>query len=626
VGEGETGAGRGWTGSVAVGPVIGHDAMPIARRAGGEPAILRIIAPLALIVVAATVVCAVLGFVLARQADDYFEAEHRRALRGAVDALQVVSPDLAHVDPQLILILERASGLKGLKFDADPPADDREVQPLSSANGRIVGWFSWQPQRPATELILRLLPFAAAIALGLFCFAGLAMWQLNRLGLLLARSEQQVHRLVYEDMLTGLPNHHEIKEHIDRAIAARTADQTLAFGILDVDGFDDMRDVIGEAGADEVIVEIANRLRQGLPPDVMVGRLGNDKFGLIMTADEPAAVLAAVEAARDTICRSIWINQVVHVSACVGFALVPDDAASRDDLKRRADLASRAAKRRGRGQVARFAAAMEVDFHERSFVKRELPRALTARAFDLHYQPIVTADGGTIVGVEALLRWEHPTRGFIPPSLFIPIAEQTGLMEQLGEFVLRRALSDATRWPDLYVSVNLSPTQVRDRSFADLLAATLNETKIAPSRVVLEVTESVLIDNPDAAKSRLQDLRALGVRLALDDFGSGYSSLTYLQRLPFDKLKIDRAFVEALDQSANAGVIIQAIVALGRALGLSVVIEGVETEEQRVLLRLAGCNEMQGYLFARPAPREAIDKMLAETGVLEGGPRTLRAG
>jgi EAL domain-containing protein (putative c-di-GMP-specific phosphodiesterase class I) len=159
------------------------------------------------------------------------------------------------------------------------------------------------------------------------------------------------------------------------------------------------------------------------------------------------------------------------------------------------------------------------------------------------------------------------------------------------------------------------------------LKATLDATKISPSRVVLEVTESVLIDNPDAAKSRLQDLRALGVRLALDDFGSGYSSLTYLQRLPFDKLKIDRAFVEALDQSANAGVIIQAIVALGRALGLSVVIEGVETEEQRVLLRLAGCNEMQGYLFARPAPREAIDQLLAGIGAIEGGPRTLlRAG
>jgi EAL domain-containing protein (putative c-di-GMP-specific phosphodiesterase class I) len=193
----------------------------------------------------------------------------------------------------------------------------------------------------------------------------------------------------------------------------------------------------------------------------------------------------------------------------------------------------------------------------------------------------------------------------------VRIAEEAGLMDQLGEFVLRRALMDAARWPNLYMAVNLSPVQMRDRKFVDLMSAVLAETKIAPSRIVLEVTESVLIDDPETAKSRLQDLRALGVKLALDDFGSGYSSLAYLQRLPFDKLKIDRGFVAALEHSANAGVIIQAIVALGRALGLSVLIEGVETEEQHVLMRLAGCNEMQGFLFARPAPREDIDRLVA---------------
>ena len=222
----------------------------------------------------------------------------------------------------------------------------------------------------------------------------------------------------------------------------------------------------------------------------------------------------------------------------------------------------------------------------------------------------MAAEGNEIVGLEALLRWHHPTRGAIPPARFIPIAEQAGLMDQLGELVLRRALADAARWPDLYVAVNLSPMQVRDRKFVDRVAAILAESKIAPARLVLEVTEGVLIDNPETAKSRLDELRALGLKLALDDFGSGYSSLTYLQRLPFDKLKIDRGFVAALDHSANAGVIIQAIIALGRALNLSILVEGIETEEQRALVRLAGCDEMQGYLFARPAPREEIDRML----------------
>jgi len=278
---------------------------------------------------------------------------------------------------------------------------------------------------------------------------------------------------------------------------------------------------------------------------------------------------------------------------------------------RHAKLALRNAKRRGRGLVMPFAPEMEADFDERRFIRLELSSALAARSFELYYQPIVKADGEAIVGVEALLRWNHPTRGFIPPAVFVRVAEEAGLMGQLGEFVLRRALADAARWPDLYVAINLSPVQVRDRKFVDTVAAILKENAVPPSRVVLEITEGLLIDEPETAKSRLEELRKLGVRLALDDFGAGYSSLTYLQRLPFDKLKIDRGFVAALEHSANTGVIIQAIVSLGRALGMSVLIEGVETEEQRVLLRLAGCNEMQGFLFARPGPPEEIDRLLS---------------
>jgi EAL domain-containing protein (putative c-di-GMP-specific phosphodiesterase class I) len=206
--------------------------------------------------------------------------------------------------------------------------------------------------------------------------------------------------------------------------------------------------------------------------------------------------------------------------------------------------------------------------------------------------------------------------------LFVRVAEEAGMMDQLGALVLRRALADAARWPDLYVAVNLSPVQVRNRKFVDVVREILAETKADPARLVLEITETVLIDDPLTAKARLEDLRKLGVKLALDDFGAGYSSLAYLQQLPFDKLKIDRGFVAALDQSANAGVIIQAIVTLGRALGMSVLIEGVETEEQRVLLRLAGCNEMQGFLFAKPATAEAIDRILASGSALAPAPTT----
>src|SRR5262249_31353681 len=284
-----------------------------------------------------------------------------------------------------------------------------------------------------------------------------------------------------------------------------------------------------------------------------------------------------------------------------------------EEVRGGADLALRGAKRRGRGAIVVFAAEMETEFQERRFLKRELADALAAHAFDLHYQPIVKADGAAIIGVEALLRWTHPARGPIPPSLFVPVAEEAGLIDRLGELVLRRAGAGAARWEDLCLSVNVSPMQVRNPAFVDVVAAVLRESGFEPARLVLEMTESVLIEEPEAVGARLRELRALGVRLALDDFGSGYSSLRYLQSLPFDKLKIDRSFVAALEQSANGGVIIQAMVALGRALGMTVVIEGIETEEQRVLLRLAGCHEMQGYLFARPAAATHIDRLLQET-------------
>jgi len=303
---------------------------------------------------------------------------------------------------------------------------------------------------------------------------------------------------------------------------------------------------------------------------------------------------------------------VVRVSAHAGHAEAPRHAATRGELARRAELALRAAARKGPGSIVAFDPSIDADSTDQKFIRRELPRALSANELELHYQPIVTAKGTRIVGVEALLRWNHAARGAIAPATFIPVAEQMGLMDALGDFVLRRALYEAQRWPGLYVAVNLSPVQVRDHGIVDLVRSALAESGVPPQRLMLEITEGVLIDNPDEMLKRIEDLHALGVGIALDDFGSGYSNLGYLQRFPLDKLKIDRSFVATLGQSANGGVIVQAIVALGRALGLSVLVEGVETEEQRVLLRLAGCDEMQGFLFARPAPANAIDKLLAQ--------------
>jgi diguanylate cyclase (GGDEF)-like protein len=604
-----------------------HDSFGVEPATGARSSVLRIVTPLAVILVAVTVGCLGLGFVVARQADDHAEAGHRQALRGAVEALQAVAPDLSGNDPRVIRILEEASGLKGLRFDDGLPAGDREVQTLLDRNGRIVGWLNWDPERSATATMNGISPLAVLIALGFVSLLAAALWHLRGLDLRLTVSQQQIRKHLQVEPITGLPSGDDILDRLDRAVAARVGDECLAFAILDLDGFRDAKDAVGEAGGDEVLFEVANRLRQAMPRYVVIGRLrSNHKFALMMSAADPAAALATAEAARLAISRPIWIGQALQVAASVGLAVAPYDGTQAEELVRRADLALRAARRRGGGMVVGFAPGMETEFEEQRFIKRELGRALAARDFDVHYQPIVTAEGNAIVGLEALLRWNHPTRGAIPPARFIPIAEQAGLMDQLGEFVLRRALLDAVRWPGLYVAVNLSPLQVRDRKFVDLVAVALAESRIAPSRLVLEVTEGVLIDNPEAAKSRLDDLRALGLKLALDDFGSGYSSLTYLQRLPFDKLKVDRGFVAALDQSANAGVIIQAIIALGRALNLSILVEGIETEEQRALVRLAGCDEMQGYLFARPAPREEIDRMVAAGKLPGAGGATRAAG
>jgi diguanylate cyclase (GGDEF)-like protein len=600
-----------------------------SRRLGtGEPVALRIIASLALFIVIAIVVCLGLAYVLARQADDYLEAEHRQALSGAVQALQAVSPDLAKVEPELIRVLERASGLKELRFESEPVGGGRQVQSMLDRNGRIVGWFSWEPERPASAMMHRLLPIAGLIAFGLIGFAALAMWQLGRLGFRLATTEQQVEKLEFQDALTGLPNHNRLFALFDQALATRQEDEALAFAALDLDGFDEINDALGYAGGDEVLKELGERLRKSLPEGAVIARLGSDEFALLISGIDRDGALQAAEAVRQAIMRPIWMDQLVQISVSVGLAVAPQDGTTRDELTRRADLALRAAKRRARGSVLGFVEEMESEFQEKRFIKREIALALTARAFDVHYQPIVKAEGGAIVGVEALVRWNHPTRGFVAPSVFIPVAEEAGLMDRLGEFVLRRAIADAARWPGLYVSVNVSPVQMRDRAFVDLVDEVLTENDFEPARLVLEMTETVLVDDPEEATARLLELRALGVGLALDDFGSGYSSLSYLQKLPFDKLKIDRSFVASLEQSANAGVIIQAIVTLGRALQMSVVIEGVETEDQRILLRLAGCSEMQGYLFAKPSPREEIDRTLQREILERAEVRTnsLRAG
>lgn len=517
------------------------------------------------------------------------------------------------LDLSLMSVFEKTSGVADSHLDLDATMSGRDFASLLDAQGRIVGWLSWKTQSPTMDSLARIAPLVGIFAIGLVGFAGYSVWHVRRTTRDLATSKAMTHKMAQEDPLTGLPNRRQLIDQLDRHLVLRKNDQLVAFAFLNLDGFKEVNDAVGHQAGDQLLAAVGKRLRQALPASATIGRISGDEFAIVMFADTDPSVPASVAGAvLEALSRPFWIaGQTLQVRASIGFAQAPGDGELRDDLIRRANIALRTAKRHGHLRVVGFERGMEKEQQDRRFIDRELRRALAENSLEVHYQPIVAADGQRVVGVEALVRWQHPTRGAIPPSEFVPIAEQAGLMNDLGEFVLRRALTDALHWKDIYIAVNMSPLQMRDPAIVDVVGAMLEQSGIDAARVVLEITEGVLIGNPEEARERLEQLRRLGVKIALDDFGSGYSSLSYLRRFPFDKLKIAKEFVDPLGRSANGGVIIQAIMALGRALDLTVLCEGIETEEQRILLRLAGCDEMQGYLFAKPGPRRVIDKLLA---------------
>ncbi|HWP24903.1 MAG TPA: bifunctional diguanylate cyclase/phosphodiesterase [Xanthobacteraceae bacterium] len=580
----------------------------------------RLITTLGLLALSATFFCALVGYLLLRHADDNREQERRAALVGALTEIRASGTDIAELDSQLLDALARVYGLKDLRFEHELGSSSREAQPALDREGRIVGWFTWERDQATAEIFAKLLPFLVLGAFSLVTFAGITLSQVRQSLRDLAASERRAWQLAHEDPLTGLPNQRRMLRLIDEALLARRPTEVVSLAIADVDRLSDANDAFGRAGGDRLLAALAERLRQAVGETA--GRTGDDEFALLLTTASAGEARDRLASVAQALVRPYWLGeQSAQIAVTMGVAHADQEKSGREELLRRASLALRAAKRKNRGGLLEFVPAMEAEFAERRFIERELRKALAEGALDVHYQPIVTADGTAIAGVEALIRWTHPERGAIAPDVFVPVAEQTGQIGALGDFVLRRVLDDARRWPQLFVAINISAVQVRDPTLVTAVAEALSGSDIPPSRVVLEMTESVLIENPDEVKRRLDALRAIGVQLALDDFGAGYSSLTYLQRFKFDRLKIDRGFVRPLGKVRGSEAIVQAIVALGRALELYVMAEGVENEEQRVLLRLAGCEEMQGFLFAKPAPREAVDRLLAAADA--AGPRPI---
>ncbi|MCS3448734.1 MULTISPECIES: putative bifunctional diguanylate cyclase/phosphodiesterase [Bradyrhizobium] len=428
------------------------------------------------------------------------------------------------------------------------------------------------------------------------------------------RTENKIAHMAHYDALTDLPNRVLFRERLERALRAIRPDQQLAVMYIDIDEFKAVNDALGHQIGDELLRAIADRLRTCVGDTDVAARLGGDEFAVIQTVvrdqTETMQLLAAIyQAIRRPIDCS---GHLITTDASIGIAVAPADGLDIDQLLRNADLALYGAKSDGRRTYRFFETGMDARAKARRSLELELRQAIADGSFELHYQPLLHLEEGQVSCCEALVRWRHPERGTISPADFIPIAEDTGLINDLGHWVLNTACREAMNWPEhVHVAVNVSPIQFKSQTLALNVAAALSATGLAPSRLELEITEAVLIRDDEAALDILHQLRELGVRIALDDFGTGYSSLSYLQRFPFDKIKIDRAFIKDLAGTGASSTIVQAVVNIAAASDMTTTAEGVETEQQRNLLRILGCTEMQGYLFSRPVSSAEIRKLLS---------------
>jgi diguanylate cyclase (GGDEF)-like protein len=383
----------------------------------------------------------------------------------------------------------------------------------------------------------------------------------------------------------------------------------LAVLYLDLDHFKTVNDTLGHPVGDELLVTLAGRLRSCVRDTDLIARLGGDEFAVIQTGIEQTADVTALVARIQEAVRQPLDFGGHHVvsDTSIGIAMAPEDGDEADRLLKNADLALYAAKANGRGTYQFFEPRMDARAKARRALEFDLREAIMCGAFELHYQPIVDIARDVVVGYEALLRWPHPVRGMVPPSEFIPLAEETGLINQLGEWVLMTACRDAASWPrDITVAVNVSPVQIKSPGLVLNIVRILAETGLHARRLELEMTETVLIQDDEATLVVLHNLRDLGIRIAMDDFGTGFSSLSYLHRFPFEKIKIDRCFIKNLPEDIGSVATTKAIIGIAKARQIMTTAEGVETEEQRKLLRKLGCDQIQGFLISAAKPASDI--------------------
>jgi diguanylate cyclase (GGDEF)-like protein len=428
-------------------------------------------------------------------------------------------------------------------------------------------------------------------------------------------AEAHVARLASEDPLTGLPNRRLFHSTLDNVCSQpRTSDAEFAVLFLDVDRFKVVNDTLGHRVGDMLLQEVALRLKQALAPADVLARLGGDEFAIVAPTTGSQSALEAL--ASRLIAE---VNQTYEIDGhrirpgvSIGIAIGPRDGSNSEDLLMAADLAVYAVKANTRGTYCFYDRSMNESINDRRQLEMDLREAIEKGELELHYQPLIDLRHNVITGFEALARWRHPSKGMVPPAVFIPVAEDTGLVIALGAWALAEACRTAASWPDdLKIAVNLSPVQFSSPDLYAMVKSVLTETGIAPHRLELEITERLLMEDSEKTLSTLHRLKKLGIRIAMDDFGTGYSSLSYLRSFPYDKIKVDRAFVSDLAAGTEHVVIVQAVVSIARALGMTTTAEGVETEAQTEFLAALGCDEGQGYLFSAPVPADKLGEIIA---------------
>jgi diguanylate cyclase (GGDEF)-like protein len=520
----------------------------------------------------------------------------------AADKPYMLLVGVDYLDKNYTKALGDGFGFRNLHWLAGPTPSNDVTDTIKGLNGAPVGTLAWSNDRPGLEFIRRVAP---GLGLALILIATLTylliLWG-NRQAKRLVRSEEHATLAARTDPLTELPNRFGLREAFAKMLSeAKSNADSLGVLSVNINQFKGINDAFGHAVGDAVLKVTAKRLQPLLPPGALLARPHGDSFIMLVpgqkaegAAELSADVIAALAEPIDLDGTRVFAN------ASVGFAIGPRDGDTGDELLRRTDLAVEKAKASAGETAVAFVPEMDSEVSYRRTLEHALRSAVTDGTIDVAYQPLMDPSGTRVLGVEALARWTDPEIGAVSPEIFIPLAEETGLIQNLGELVMRRAVEDAKAWPGVSVAVNVSASQIHHGDVVEVVRDMLRRSRFPAERLEIEITESVLLADEKRANHQMRGLQALGVKVALDDFGTGYSSLQYLRNFGFDKLKIDRSFIDGAGAPQDSSVILASIIRLGQDLNLTITAEGVETEEQRRWLQAAGCHQLQGYLFSRP--------------------------